>query len=98
MPGVSIKACMCSISMGVVRLGGCVCAQHLYLWCWTCICILFKAVLCGFVLPAKSRGGGVSTSECSMLSVGNKPLERFGKVKMFCLFWAWNCANCKRSE
>lgn len=85
-PGVSIKACVCSIPMDVVRLGGCVCVQHLCLWCWTCICILFKAALGHFVLPAKSRGGGVSTSECSSLSVENKPLEGFGMVKTFCLY------------
>lgn len=69
-----------------------------------CICgVGHASVLCskqcfGVLLPAKSRGGGVSTSECSMLSVESKPLERFGKVKMFFLFWAWNCANCKKSE
>lgn len=86
-PGVS---CMCSVAMDAVRLGGCVCVQRLYLWCWMCICILFKAALCGFVLPAKSRGGGMSTSECSLLSVENKPLKispsSFGKVRMFCLY------------
>lgn len=94
-PGVS---CMCSVAMDAVRLGGCVCVQRLYLWCWMCICILFKAALCGFVLPAKSRGGGMSTSECSLLSVENKPLLLWEGENVLSLFWAWNCANCKGSQ
>lgn len=40
----------------------------------------------GFCATCKSRGGDMSTSECSSLSVENKSLEGFGMVRMFCVY------------
>lgn len=97
-PAVSIKACMCSIARMLSGWEVVFCLQHLYLWCWRCICICSKQH-CVFLYYLLKAGEEVWVK---WIQLAQCPWSALGGIweseNVLSLFWARNCANCKRSQ